>query len=138
MKNTLFGLFIILLLISCTGSEFKELKDLQNNSNKVTETFIKAMEDAGSGKKAAEAISGYLKGMRLLENDIIKLADKNPELLSIYNNISEPPEELIRVYNKRDELSRQFFDTLRKLTLYLDDPKVVKEYEMLNTFMGNQ
>ena len=115
----------IFLIVGCRVVKYEDVKKVMISQVEAMENFSLAMEKAGSGKDAANAIEAYTEEMKILVPKMNEISKKYPELSS-----KESPVELKELTEKTEITSKKFGEALMKALMeYAKDPEVGKALE---------
>ncbi|HNX98191.1 MAG TPA: hypothetical protein PKK12_10965 [Candidatus Aminicenantes bacterium] len=112
--------FVFTILACSSGGKYGEAKTVLEKQVAGMETFVTALEKAGSSAEVAAAFTGYAETMKVLAPQMKALAEKYPDL----KNEKEPPAELKPLMDQIQAISQRMAPATMKAAQYMMDPAV--------------
>jgi ribonucleotide reductase alpha subunit len=134
MAITIASVFVFMSVGCKQGGKYADLKEFLNDSIKITEDYISALEKANSAKDVAEAITEYGNKMEKFAKKGEEIEKKYPELKTM--DKKNPPKELKEEFEKLEQLTQKFLTASMKMMKYMMDPEVMKASQEMAKKMG--
>ncbi len=133
-KSKLFILPIIifgLLLISCGGGKYSDLKSVTNAYMNAIDNFVEDANNVKNASDAAEALNNYADEMEKIMPTLKKMGEKYPELKKSKSNGENANPVIAEINKKMKNKIKEFIPAMIKLMRYANDPEVRKASKRL-------
>ena len=130
------GLFVALLTVAGCSSKGKyaDAKQVQEDHIRATESYLSALDKAGSAAAVAKAMNSYADDMAKIMPKMKKIAEKYPEL----KPGNDVPEEFKELAQRAEQVGQKMGSMMMKVMPYMQDPEVQKAQQRMHECMISQ